>query len=64
MEELTPHVLRHTFGHDLVQKGIPISYVAELMGHTDINTTKIYVTAGQQEKQEAVEKLASGKYTK
>ncbi len=34
------------------------------MGHTDINTTKIYVTAGQQEKQEAVEKLASGKYTK
>jgi integrase/recombinase XerD len=64
LEEQTPHVLRHTFGHDLVQKGIPISYVAELMGHTDINTTKIYVTAGQQEKQEAVEKLASGKYTK
>lgn len=62
LEELTPHVLRHTFGHDLIQKGVPISYVAELMGHSDMNTTRIYVTPGQKEKKEAVELLASGKY--
>ncbi|MEC3020340.1 tyrosine-type recombinase/integrase [Bacillus cereus] len=62
LEQLTPHVLRHTFGHDLIQKGIPISYVAELMGHSDMNTTRIYVTPGKQEKRNAVELLASGKY--
>lgn len=43
LEGLTPHVLRHTFGHDLIEKGIPISYVAELMGHSDINTPRIYI---------------------
>ncbi len=59
---LTPHSLRHTFCHDLLQKGISINYVAELAGHSDIDSTRIYVTPSETEKKEFVEKLASGKY--
>lgn len=36
------HTLRHTFASWLVQKGIPLYTVAELMGHSSIEMTKRY----------------------
>lgn len=39
---LTPHLLRHTFGKRLADKGIPLDRIAKLMGHANINTTAIY----------------------
>lgn len=33
------HLLRHTFGSELIRKGIDISVVSRLMGHRNINTT-------------------------
>lgn len=36
------HTLRHTFASWLVQKGIPLYTVAELMGHSTIEMTKRY----------------------
>lgn len=55
--DLTPHVLRHTYCHDLVNKGIRIEIVAQLAGHSSIETTRIYTQPGEQELQSAVEKL-------
>jgi len=58
IEHLAPHVLRHTYCHDLVTKGIAIEIVAQLAGHVSIETTRIYTQPGEQELQAAVEKLS------
>ena len=41
--DLSPHNLRHTFGKSLVNAGTSLDRVAAMMGHEDVNTTKIYV---------------------
>lgn len=57
IENLTPHILRHTYCHDLVSKGVAIEIVAKLAGHSKIETTMLYTLPGEQEMQAAVEKL-------
>jgi site-specific recombinase XerD len=58
VEGLTPHVLRHTYGHDLVTSGVRIDVVAKLMGHSKIDTTLIYTQPGEEELQNAVEAIS------
>ncbi|MCF8566896.1 tyrosine-type recombinase/integrase [Alicyclobacillus tolerans] len=58
IEGLTPHVMRHTYCHDLVTKGVGLEVVARLAGHSKIETTMIYTQPGEQELQAAVEKLS------
>lgn len=38
------HVLRHTFGAHLVQRGCPLPVIQEMLGHADIRTTMIYAS--------------------
>lgn len=40
--DISPNVLRHTFCQDLINKGMDISVVAQLAGHSDLNMTKRY----------------------
>ncbi|WP_404468658.1 tyrosine-type recombinase/integrase [Sutcliffiella horikoshii] len=40
--KITPHTLRHTFAAHLAEKNMPQSYIQELLGHVDINSTRIY----------------------
>lgn len=58
IDGLTPHTLRHTFGHELASRGVPLQVIATLMGHDSINTTMIYTTPGADELQAAVDKLS------
>jgi len=58
VEGLTPHVLRHTYCHDLVSKGVNIGWVAQVAGHAKVDTTMIYTQPGEEELQDMVEKLS------
>jgi integrase/recombinase XerD len=40
---VTPHKLRHTFCHRLINSGVDIRTVSTLAGHKDLNITKRYV---------------------
>lgn len=37
-----PHAMRHTFAAHLAEKNMPQSYIQELLGHANINSTRIY----------------------
>ncbi|MEH7356680.1 site-specific tyrosine recombinase/integron integrase [Neobacillus drentensis] len=39
---VTPHTMRHTFAAHLAEKGMDFSYIKELLGHANINSTRIY----------------------
>jgi integrase/recombinase XerC len=59
LEAVTPHTLRHTFGKNLVDAGVPLDRVAQLLGHESVDTKRIYTTPSQQDLQREVEKIAS-----
>lgn len=51
------HTLRHTFASHLVMKGVDLTTVKQLLGHSDIETTMIYSHLTEDHVNNAVDKL-------
>lgn len=47
VQNVHPHRFRRTLATDLVRKGVPIQYVAQILGHSDLRTTQVYVALDQ-----------------
>jgi len=55
-ERVHPHLFRHTRAMDLHRAGMPLSYVAEFLGHANVNATDIYASADIEMLRDALEK--------
>jgi site-specific recombinase XerD len=54
---VTPHVLRHQFGTDLIRAGVDVVTVAELLGHASLDSTRIYTLPTEDDLDAAIAKL-------
>ncbi|WP_322509421.1 tyrosine-type recombinase/integrase [Anaerolinea sp.] len=52
-----PHTLRHTLAKNLVDAGVGLHEVAALLGHSSLNTTRVYVTPGERDLERAMRML-------
>ena len=50
------HVLRHSKAMHLLQAGVNLVYIRDILGHASIQTTDVYARADSKQKREALEK--------
>jgi site-specific recombinase XerD len=55
---VTPHVLRHSKAMHLLEAGVNIVYIRDILGHVDVSTTEVYARANMKMKQAALEKVS------
>ena len=54
-EKITPHCLRHSKAMHLLQAGVNLIYIRDILGHVSIQTTEVYARADSKQKRDALE---------
>jgi integrase/recombinase XerD len=52
---VTPHTLRRSKAMHLIQAGVNLIYIRDLLGHADVSSTEIYARADAETKRKAIE---------
>lgn len=55
-EKISCHSLRHSKAFHLLQAGVNLIYIRDILGHVSVQTTEIYAKADSRQKREAIEK--------
>jgi integrase/recombinase XerD len=55
-EKISPHCLRHSKAMHLLQAGVNLVYIRDILGHVSVQTTEIYARCDIKQKREALEK--------
>lgn len=53
--DFSPHKMRHTTAMGLVDSGVDIIYIRDLLGHVSVKTTEVYAKADVAKKRKAIE---------
>lgn len=54
-EKLSPHSLRHSKAMHLLQSGVDLIYIRDVLGHEHLKTTEIYAKTDSDKKRKAIE---------
>lgn len=55
-DSISCHSLRHSKAMHLLQAGVNLVYIRDILGHVSVQTTEVYAKADSQQKREALEK--------
>lgn len=63
-EGVSPHSFRHQKAIDLLESGVNLVYIRDLLGHRSVTTTEIYATVSLARKRELLEAAATAPRTR
>ena len=54
---ITPHMFRHSFATYLIEEGVDVSCVQQILGHSSIKTTQIYIHVAAKKQAEILREM-------